>query len=77
MSTARWAGGRDKPLQLRVTGKNVLASDTPDLRAVVNPDLTVKYADGEPLQVSGTVTVPEARIELEILDQGARYRRTS
>ena len=69
--TLGW-GQENNPLQLRVTGNNVLASDTPELRAVVNPDLTVKYADGDAaIQVAGTVTVPEARMQLEILDRGA------
>ncbi|MEO8161986.1 MAG: translocation/assembly module TamB domain-containing protein, partial [Arenimonas sp.] len=69
--TLGW-GMQNNPLQLHVTGTRVLASDTPELRAVVNPDLTVKYADGDKaIQVAGTVTVPEARLQLESLDQGA------
>ena len=69
--TLGW-GQESNPLQLRVTGNNVLASDTPELRAVVNPDLTVKYADGDAaIKVAGTVTVTEARLQLESLDQGA------
>jgi len=69
--TLGW-GQATNPLQLHVTGKNVLASDTPQLRALVDPDINVKYADGDAaISVSGTVTVPEARIALEIFDQGA------
>ncbi len=69
--TLGW-GQETNPLQLRVTGKQVLASDTPELRAVLNPDLTVKYADGDSaIKVAGTVTVVEARLQLESLDQGA------
>jgi translocation and assembly module TamB len=45
-------------------------SDTRDLHAVVDPDVVVRYAAKQPLQVSGTVTVPEARIDLERLDVG-------
>ncbi len=69
--TLGW-GLESNPLKLRVTGKNVLASDTPELRAVIDPDLTVSYADGDAaIKVAGTVTVPEARLQLESLDQGA------
>lgn len=64
-----WRGG-DTPLVLNLGGRNVLASDTRDLRAVIDPDLVVRYQAGQPLQVTGTVTVPEARIDLERLDDG-------
>lgn len=67
--TLGWQGD-DTPLMLRVRGDNVLVSDTRDLRAIANPDVTVRYAARQPLQVTGTVTVPEARIDLERLDQG-------
>ena len=67
--TLGWQGD-DTPLVLNVRGDNVLVSDTRDLHAVANPDVTVRYAAGQPLQVSGTVTVPEARIDLERLDEG-------
>src|SRR5690606_41199749 len=33
--------------------------------------VAVRYAAGEPLQVSGTVVVPSATIDLERLDRGA------
>uniref|UniRef100_UPI00387E3A5F translocation/assembly module TamB domain-containing protein n=1 Tax=Agrilutibacter terrestris TaxID=2865112 RepID=UPI00387E3A5F len=62
--------GDDTPLVLTVKGDNVLLSDTRDLRAVANPDVQVRYAAKQPLQVSGTVTVPSARIDLERLDEG-------
>lgn len=58
------------PLVLNLRGENVLASDTRDLRVIANPDLTVRYAAGQPLSVSGTVTVPSAMIDLERLEQG-------
>ena len=58
------------PLLLNVRGKNILASDTRDLHAVIDPDIVVRYAAKQPLQVTGTVTVPEARIDLERLDRG-------
>ena len=60
----------DTPLQLRVTGKDVLLADTRQLRAVAAPDLLVRYRAGQPLQVTGTVTIPEADIHLDRLDMG-------
>jgi translocation and assembly module TamB len=69
--TLGWSQEND-PLELRVTGTNVLVSDTPELRAVIDPDLVVKYADGDAsVRVTGTVAVPHARLQLESLDQGA------
>jgi translocation and assembly module TamB len=69
-----WRGDRalseSAPLVLNVRGSNVLVSDTRDLHAVVDPDVVVRYAARQPLQVTGTVTVPEARIDLERLDSG-------
>ena len=64
------ASGQDAPLVLNVRGKNVLASDTRDLRAVIDPDVVVRYSVGQPLTVSGHVGVPSARIDLERLDRG-------
>src|SRR5690606_37245300 len=58
------------PLQLGVTGRDVLVSDTRDLRAVASPDIEVRYAAGRPLQVSGRVLVPSARMDLERLSDG-------
>ncbi len=65
------AAGQDAPLVLNVRGKNVLASDTRDLHAVIDPDVVVRYSAGQPLTVSGRVGVPSARIDLERLDRGA------
>jgi translocation and assembly module TamB len=67
--TLGWRGG-DTPLVLAISGRNVLVSDTRDLHAVVDPDVVVRYAAKQPLQVTGTVTVPEARVDLERLDRG-------
>lgn len=63
--------GDDTPLVLSVQGTDVLAADTRELRAVVNPDVTVRYAAGQPLDISGTVVVPSATLDLERLDRGA------
>ncbi|MDQ2702026.1 MAG: translocation/assembly module TamB domain-containing protein [Pseudomonadota bacterium] len=65
-----WSG-QDTPLLLNVTGENVLASDTRDLHLVAAPDVVVRWAAGQPLDITGTVTVPSARIDLERLDRGA------
>ncbi|GAB3381977.1 translocation/assembly module TamB domain-containing protein [Lysobacter fragariae] len=62
--------GDDTPLVLSVKGSNVLLSDTRDLRAVADPDVQVRYAAHQPLKITGTVTVPSARIDLERLDEG-------
>ncbi|MGO1069853.1 translocation/assembly module TamB domain-containing protein [Lysobacter sp. CA199] len=67
--TLGWQGD-DTPLVLNLRGSNVLASDTRDLRAIADPDLTVRYAAKQPLNVTGKVTIPSARIDLERLDQG-------
>src|SRR5690606_6858668 len=45
-------------------------SNTRDLRASASPDITVRYAARQPLNVTGKVTVPSALIDLERLDQG-------
>ncbi|MBL8261688.1 MAG: translocation/assembly module TamB domain-containing protein [Xanthomonadaceae bacterium] len=60
----------DTPLRLAVRGENVLVSDTRELRAVVDPDVTVRYAAGQPIAVSGTVRIPSAKLDLERLDAG-------
>ncbi|MDQ3040302.1 MAG: translocation/assembly module TamB domain-containing protein, partial [Pseudomonadota bacterium] len=67
--TLGWRG-TSTPLVLNVRGKNVLASDTRDVRAVIDPDVVVRYSAGEPLAITGTVGVPSARMDLERLDEG-------
>ncbi|QSX79232.1 translocation/assembly module TamB domain-containing protein [Lysobacter solisilvae] len=62
--------GTDTPLVLALRGQDVLVSDTRDLHAVANPDVQLRYTAGQPFQITGTVTVPEARIDLERLDEG-------
>jgi translocation and assembly module TamB len=70
--TLGW-GAAAAPLRLHVTGDEVLVSDTRELRAVANPDLEVVFATGDAaVRVTGTVTLPSARIDLERFDQGAR-----
>ena len=67
--TLGWRG-QGAPLRLNVRGKNVLVSDTRDLRAVVDPDVAIAFQAGQPITVSGTVGISSARIALERLDQG-------
>lgn len=69
--TLGWRG-QDTPLQLNVRGKNILVSDTRDLYAVVDPDVLVKFSAGQPLVVTGTVGIPDGRIELERLSNGKK-----
>jgi translocation and assembly module TamB len=61
---------QDAPLVLNLRGENVLIAETRQLRAVANPDVVLRYRAGAPLQISGTVAIPEADIDLERLDQG-------
>ncbi|HTL15560.1 MAG TPA: translocation/assembly module TamB domain-containing protein, partial [Thermomonas sp.] len=61
---------QDTPLVLALRGRDVLLADTRQLRAVADPDLVVRYRAGQPLRVEGTVTVTEADIHLERLDEG-------
>jgi translocation and assembly module TamB len=63
--------GDDTPLVLNVRGEHVLASDTRDVRAVVGPDVVVRYAAGQPIEVSGRVVVESGRLALEGLEGGA------
>ncbi|MCF7221744.1 translocation/assembly module TamB domain-containing protein [Marilutibacter chinensis] len=64
-----WTEG-GPPLELHLHGEDVLVSDTRDLHAVASPDVRVRVAAGEPITVTGTVTVPSARVELEHLEGG-------
>lgn len=58
----------DTPLVLAVRGKDFLAADTGELRAVVDPDVAIRHGPGQPLSVTGKVVVPSATIDLEGLD---------
>ncbi len=60
----------DTPLQLRVSGENILVSDTRELRATIDPDVTVRYSAGQPIAVAGTVRIASAEVDLEGLDNG-------
>lgn len=60
----------DTPLQLSVSGSNVLLADTRQLRLLASPALSVQWRAGAPVQVRGEVTIPEADIHLEKLEMG-------
>ncbi|RMH93882.1 translocation/assembly module TamB [Lysobacter pythonis] len=70
--TLGWRG-QDTPVVLNVKGQNVLLSDTRDLHAVVDPDVTVKIQADQPMEVSGAVAIPRARMDLERLDDGVSH----
>jgi translocation and assembly module TamB len=65
-----WQGAT--PLVLDVTGENVLAADTRELEAVIDPDVQVRVPVDDPITVTGTVRVPSAEINLERLDRAAQ-----
>ncbi len=60
--------------RLRITGDNFLAANRPDLMLRVTPELTVT-ATGDRIDVTGTLTVPRARIDLSRIE--AARRRSS
>ena len=60
----------DTPLRLGIHGGNVLVSDTRELRAVIDPDVEVRYAAGQPITVTGRVRVASAMMNLEGLSEG-------
>ena len=61
--------GQEQPLQLNITGEQVLVANTPELRIVANPNLQFTL-DAEAMKLAGSVQVPEANIDLERLDRG-------
>ncbi|NLB56927.1 MAG: translocation/assembly module TamB [Gammaproteobacteria bacterium] len=65
-----WGGDAAAPLVIEVGGENVLVSNTRDLHAVASPDIRVLYAAGRPLEVTGSVLLPEGRMDLERLSDG-------
>ncbi|KFN49532.1 translocation/assembly module TamB domain-containing protein [Arenimonas composti] len=55
------------PLVLTLRGENVTLASTAELYAVAAPDLALRWLPDR-LEVRGSLTVPEARIDLEALD---------
>lgn len=58
------------PMDVRITGEDVLIADIPAARVFVTPDLTITATD-ERLDVNGEVGVPQARIFPERIEGGA------
>ena len=58
------------PLLLQLRGQNVRLANTRDLEVIADPEVEVRYAAGQPLRVTGTVTVPSAMVDFERLDRG-------
>ncbi|MBX3727219.1 MAG: translocation/assembly module TamB domain-containing protein [Xanthomonadales bacterium] len=58
------------PMDLRVTGQEVLVADLPAARVVVSPDLQVQ-GNARGLRVTGTVLVPQAALRPDRLELGA------
>ncbi len=63
--TLTWQG-RDLRGQLQFSGERLLLADIPEVRIEASPNLTFDV-DGEDIAVTGTVTVPSARIEPQTL----------
>lgn len=58
------------PLQLSLEGERVTFASTPELYLIASPRLSLTYARSL-LRVRGEVAVPEARVDLELLDGSA------
>lgn len=66
--------GRDEAdarLQLAIEGENFAASATPDLAAIVSPDLQLRLVE-ERIELRGELALPRARINLERLESATR-----
>ncbi len=63
------ANGR-LPMDVRITGENVLVADIPAARVFISPDLTINAGDDR-LNVTGEVAIPQARIMPEEIEGGA------
>ncbi len=61
--------GATAPLDARIRGEGFLAADIPAARVVISPDITLKR-DSEHVQVGGSVTIPEADVDLARLPGG-------
>ena len=62
--------GEGTPVVLTLRGTDVLVSDTSDMHIIASPDLTVRYAALQPLNVTGKVFVDVALLDLEGLSEG-------
>jgi translocation and assembly module TamB len=66
-----FAGKADRSgrVDMHVGGERVLAADLPGARVIVTPDLTL-VRTAERMHVSGQVTIPEAKIDVQKLPRG-------
>jgi translocation and assembly module TamB len=73
-----FAGKADRSgkLDLHVGGERVLAADIPGARVIVAPDLTIARTS-ERMTVSGQVTIPEAKIDMQKLPRGGEKARAA
>jgi len=62
--------GDDTPVVLTLRGTDVLVADTSDMHIIASPDITLRYAAGQPLDLSGKVFVDTALLDLEELSEG-------
>ena len=59
----------DGAVDLNIAGDRFLAADIPGARVIVTPDLNFERAD-ERMKLAGTVTIPEAAVNLQKLPRG-------
>ena len=62
--------GRGEPWHFALNGENAVLSDTPALRLVLSPALTLQQ-DGREWRLGGRVQIPSARIDAEVLAPAA------
>ena len=62
-------------IELKITGDRFLAADIPGAHVIVTPALTFERA--EQLSLKGSVTIPEADVDLQKLPRGDRARKPS
>ena len=61
--------GADAPISIKITGENFIAADIPGAQVQISSDLTVARNAGK-YSVSGTVTIPQANIDMAKLPGG-------
>lgn len=61
--------GPDTPVRLAINGQNVQAMNTEEIKVAVSPDLDVRF-ENNLIKVTGDVTVPTAKIEMEKREKG-------
>ena len=64
------SAGKGEPWHFALNGENAVLSDTPALRLVLSPALTLQQ-DGREWRLGGRVQIPSARIDAEVLAPAA------